>query len=305
MYLNKLQRREYKIIATGSNAKLLSGELATSLTGRHVSIDLFPFSFQEFLEYKYQNSKPIESQLPYELEHYLKQGGFPEALKPEIDSYSYLNDLVQTTIMKDILFRYGHTIKKGKKLELLADYLINNCCQEISYRRLSVPLGIKSHNTVEKYISYLQETFLFFTLGKYSFKYSERMSADKKVYVIDNGLLTARNLFSSPNFGVYFENLIFLELLRRNYRSNYELFYYKTKNNKEVDFVLKDFNFKIIQLIQACYDVSDTNTCKREVEALLKASQELKCDNLLIITVDTDKIEKVGDKTIKFISFTE
>lgn len=301
MYLNKLQRRGYKIIVTGSNAKLLSGELATSLTGRHVPIDLFPFSFQEFLEYKYQNSKPIESQLPYELEHYLKQGGFPEALKPEIDAYSYLNDLIQTTIMKDVLFRYGHTIKKGKKLELLADYLINNCCQEISYRRLAIPLGIKSHNTVEKYINYLQETLLFFTLGKYSFKYSERMSSDKKVYVIDNGLLTARNLFSSPNFGVYFENLIFSELLRRNYRANYELFYYKTKNNKEVDFVLKDFNFKIMQLIQVCYDASDTNTRKREEEALLKASQELKCDNLLIITKDFEEQVKEGGKIIQYV----
>jgi hypothetical protein len=107
MYLNKLQRRGYKIIVTGSNAKLLSGELATSLTGRHISIDLFPFSFQEFLDYKYQNSKPIETQLPYELEYYLKQGGFPETLKPEIDSYSYLNDLIQTTILKDVLLRHG------------------------------------------------------------------------------------------------------------------------------------------------------------------------------------------------------
>lgn len=301
MYLNKLQRRDYKVIVTGSNAKLLSGELATSLTGRHISIDLFPFSFQEFLDYKYQNSKPIESQLPYELEYYLKQGGFPETLRSEIDSYSYLNDLLQTTILKDVLFRYGHTIKKGQKMESLANYLINNCCQEISYRRLIVPLGIKSHNTAEKYMGYLQETLLFFTLGKYSFKYSERMSADKKVYVADNGLLTARNLFNSPNFGVYFENLIFLGLLRKNYRPNYELFYYKTKDNKEVDFVLKNLNSQITQLIQVCYDISDANTERREVSALLKASQELKCDNLLIITKDIEKQVNIDDKIIKYI----
>jgi len=301
MYLNKLQRRGYKIIVTGSNAKLLSGELATSLTGRHTSIDLFPFSFQEFLDYKYQDTKPLETQLQYELEYYLKQGGFPEALKAEIDAYSYLNDLVQTTILKDVLFRHGHSIQKGKKMELLADYLINHCCQEFSYRKLAIPLTIKSHNTAEKYLGYLQETFLFFTLGKYSFKYSEHLSSDKKVYVIDNGLLTARNLFNSPNYGIYFENLIFLELLRKNYRPDYELFYYKTKDNKEVDFVIKDLNSKINQLIQACYNIHDIETEKREVSTLLKASQELMCDNLLVITKDVEKEEIKDGKTIKYI----
>lgn len=301
MYLNKLQRRGYKIIVTGSNAKLLSGELATSLTGRHISIDLFPFSFQEFLDYKYQEKKPVETQLPYELEYYLKQGGFPETLKPEIDSYSYLNGLVQTTILKDVLFRHGHSIQKGKRIELLANYLINHCCQEFSYRKLAIPLAIKSHNTAEKYLGYLQETFLFFTLGKYSFKYSEHLSSDKKVYVIDNGLLTARNLFNSPYYGIYFENLIFLELLRRNYRPNYELFYYKTKDNKEVDFVLKDPNSKINQLIQVCYDIQNTETEKREVSALLKASQELQCNNLLIITKDVEKEEIKNETIIKYI----
>lgn len=301
MYLNKLQRRGFRMLVTGSNAKLLSGELATSLTGRHVAINLFPFSFQEFLDFKYQKSKPIESQLPYEFEYYLKQGGFPETLKPEVDSYSYLNDLIQTTILKDVLFRHGQTIKKGKKLELLADHLIDNCCQYISYRKLAIFLDIKSHNTVDKYLGFLQETFLFFTLGKYSFKYSERALAERKIYVIDNGLLTARNLFNSPNFGVYFENLIFLELLRRNYRPNYELFYYKTTDNKEVDFVIKDLNSKIIQLIQACYDIQDDNTEKREVAAILKASLELKCDNLLIITKDVDKKEVIEGKTIQYI----
>jgi hypothetical protein len=183
-------------------------------------------------------------------------------------------------------------------MELLANYLINHCCQDFSYRKLAAPLAIKSHNTAEKYLGYLQETFLFFTLGKYSFKYSEHLSSDKKVYVIDNGLLTARNLFNSPNYGIYLENLIFLELLRKNYRPNYELFYYKTKDNKEVDFIIKDPNSKINQLIQVCYDIQNADTKKREVSALLKASQELHCDNLLIITKDIEKEEIKDGKRI-------
>lgn len=301
MYLNKLQRRGYKVIVTGSNAKLLSGELATSLTGRHVPISLFPFSFQEFLDYKYQDINLTENKIPYEFDNYLKQGGFPEALKPEVDSYSYLNDLIQTTILKDILFRYEYTIKKGKKIEVLVNYLINHCCQYISYRKLVIPLDIKSHITAEKYMGYLQETFLFFTLERHSFKYSNQITSDRKVYVIDNGLLTAKNLFNSPNYGVYLENLVFLELMRRKNRPNYELFYYKTKDNKEVDFVLKDRNSQINQLIQVCYNIRVPDTEKREISALLKASQELSCSNLLIVTYDIEKEETIDGKNIKYI----
>lgn len=300
-YLNRLQIRDYKVIATGSSAKMLSSEIATALTGRRVVIELLPFSFKESLNYKY---KPEEIDLldkAKELREYMEKGGFPETYKEDVSTYQYLNNLLPATITNDVFFRYGAKIRNISKIKVLADILINNCCHEISYRRITSILKMKSHKTIEKYTEYLLGTFLFYSLSKYSHKHSERVSSGKKIYLVDNGFLSSRNLSSSGDLGVYFENLIFIELLRRRNNEDYDLFYYKTRNSKEVDFYLKNFNAKNSKLIQVCYSVIDPKTEQRETSALLEASQELKCDDLTIINWDIEKTEVKNGKTIKYI----
>jgi len=298
MFLNKLHRRGYNIIVTGSNANLLSGALATSLTGRHIPIDLLPFSFQEFLKYKFPGNDIDQINTMRELRQYMSTGGFPEIVTSNIVANVYTDNLLKTTIYKDVVF--NHKIRVASKIDDLAAQLIANCCKEFSYLNLSRILEVKSSNTISKYVGYLEETFLFFSLNKFSYKHKEQITSNKKIYIVDNGILTSQNRFDSPSDGTYFENMIFIELLRRKYRKNIDLFYYKTKNNKEIDFILKE-NFKVKELIQVCYDLKDPKTENREVSALLEASEELKCDNLTIINWDTEKTEVKDGKTIKYI----
>jgi uncharacterized protein len=238
MFLNKLHRRGYNVFVTGSNGKLLSGELATSLTGRHITIDIFPLSFQEVMSYLYPESRPPENTISVELRKYLISGGFPEIITKEFDVNNYLGNLINSTIYKDVVTR--NRIRTAPKVEKLANYLIANCNQEFSYRNVAKILEVKSDNTVNKYIEYLEQTFLFFQLNRYSFKFKEQVNSNKKIYIVDNGILSSQNRFNSSSEGIYLENMIFVELLRRKYRQNIDLFYYKTRNDKEIDFVLKD-----------------------------------------------------------------
>ena len=298
MFLNKLHRRGYNVFVTGSNGKLLSGELATSLTGRHITIDIFPLSFQEVMNYLYPESRPPDSTISAELRKYLISGGFPEIITKQFDVNNYLGNLINSTIYKDVVTR--NRIRMAPKVEKLANYLIANCTREFSYRNIATMLEVKSANTVNKYIEYLEQTFLFFQLNRYSFKFKEQINSNKKIYIVDNGILSSQNLFNSSSEGIYLENMIFAELLRRKYRQNIDLFYYKTRNDKEVDFILKDWQ-KTKELIQVSYDIHDPKTEKREVSALLEASEELKCDNLVIINWDIEKEEIKDGKTIKYI----
>lgn len=300
-YLNRLQIRDYKIIATGSSAKMLSSEIATALTGRRIIVELLPFSFKESLIYKYNSEEILTIDKKKELRLYMEKGGFPETYKEDVDTYQYLNNLLPATIINDVLYRYGEKIKNLSKIKILADILIDRCCQEISYRNLSKVLDVKSHQTVEKYMGYLLGTFLFYSINKYSFKHSEQIRGNKKIYLVDNGFLTSKNLFFSSNLGIYFENLVFIELFRRRIADNYEMYYYKTKNQKEVDFYLKNIDPVKSKLIQVCYNLTDNKTEKREVSALLEASKELKCNELIIINWEIEKTEIIQGKTIKYI----
>lgn len=262
---------------------MLSSEIATALTGRRIIIELLPFSFKESLIYKYTPEEAPAIDKKKELKLYMEKGGFPETYKVDVDTYQYLNNLLPATIANDVLYRYGEKIRNIEKIKILADILVNRCCQEISYRKIAKIIDVKSHQTVEKYVGYLLGTFLFCSLNKYSFKHSEQIRGNKKIYLVDNGFLTSKNLFFSSNIGVYFENLVFIELFRRRIAENYDMYYYKTKNQKEVDFYLKNSNSLNSKLIQVCYDLTEDNTNKKEVSALLEASKELNCNELIII----------------------
>ena len=304
LFINKLCRRDFNLIITGSNAKLLDTEISSVLTGRYVSIKIFPFSFREFLKAKNFELENKEISLPETkgkilnfLSKYIVTGGFPEVVVKNLDAKTYLETLFDAILLKDVVKRYK--IRFVPQIYDLARYLVSNFSSEFSFTKLKKILGFNSTNTVEKYIKYLEESYLLFILNRFSFKLKEQIKTPKKVYVIDNGFISAKSFQLSHNTGKLIENIVFCELLRRDYRPNIDIFYYKTRNNKEVDFVLKQAT-KIEKLIQVCYDISDIITKEREIKSLLTASRELNCNNLLIISWDFEAEERYKDKTIRF-----
>ena len=302
-WVSKLYRRGVNLVITGSNANLLSSEMSTLLTGRYVEIQILPFSMKETLNYR---EAPIKAELPdekaklfIEMEDYLKKGGYPEIVKNREIEHAYLTALFDSIILKDVAQR--HKIRKITELYDLADYLISNYSNPLSYNEIADELSLGSVTTVKKFCGYLAEPYLFFYLPRYNNKLKEMKKAPRKVYVIDNGFIFTRSFELSSNNGRQLENMVFIELLRRGYDLKKSLFYYRTSNDKEVDFVTRDGR-KVTSLIQVSYDISKTKTRERELNALVKASEELKCDNLLLITWDQeDSIEYKG-RSISIVS---
>ncbi len=225
-------------------------------------------------------------------------GGYPEVVTKELDSKEYLSTLFDSTILKDVIGRYK--IRFPQKISTVSSIIINNIGNELSYRKLMVPLDVKSSITVEKYAKLIEESYIIFLLEKYSNKTKERFGSIKKPYTVDNGFISAKSVQFSNNKGKLMENLIFTELIKRGYRPNFDLFYYKTKNFKEVDFIVRD-GINVNYIIQSSYDISESKTENREVSALIEASDELNCDKLLLITWDREEIKEINGKKIQYI----
>ena len=305
-WVSKLSRRGVNLVITGSNANLLSSEMSTFLTGRYVEIQILPFSMEETLKYR---EAPINAELPdekaelyIEMEDYLKKGGYPEIVKNREIEQAYLTALFDSIILKDVAQR--HKIRKITELYDLADYLISNYSNPLSYNEIADELSLGSVTTVKKFCGYLAEPYLFFYLPRYNNKLKEMKKAPRKVYVIDNGFIFTRSFELSSNNGRQLENMVFIELLRRGYDLKKSLFYYRTSNDKEVDFVTRDGR-KVTSLIQVSYDISKTKTRERELDALVKASEELKCDNLLLINWDQDEFVTYKGKSVCAISMQQ
>lgn len=304
LFANRL-RRTKKIIITGSNANMLSGELATHLTGRYLEFVLYPFSFREFLAFKsveikendFYSTKKI-SQIKKYLDEYLKRGGFPETYKfgAAIASKTY-----EDIIAKDILLRYG--VKNKQTFREMANYVISNFSGDLNYRKLGHIFSIKNVHTVKNYIDYLSSVFLIFIFEKFSYKLKQRYITSKKVYGIDTGMVNSVAVNFSDNLGRIMENAVAIDLKRRKsyWQNNLEIFYWSDYAGKEVDFALKEQK-KITQLIQVCRNLGNLKTKERETRALVRASEELKCDNLLIITDDEEGQEDFNGKKIAKIS---
>jgi predicted AAA+ superfamily ATPase len=303
LWVNSLQRLGYNLIITGSNAKLLSKELATHVTGRYIELENFPFSFGEFLAFKnflieeLKNNKEKEGELKRMLREYLSKGGFPEYIIKELDQ-SYLQTLFHSIIFTDVVKRWN--VKYSSKIEDLARYLISISSNEYSATKLRNLLGFRSTLTVEKYIEYIKESYLIFTLERFSFKAKQFLKAPKKVYSIDNGLKSAISQRINEEIGSSMENLVFIELKHRGLKENKDIFYLKLNNGEEVDFLIKE-GTAIKQLIQVTYASGRDEIEKREIKALEKASTLLDCRDLLCITWDYEDELKDDGKTIRFI----
>ena len=299
LFANRM-RENKKIIVTGSNASLLSKELGTRLTGRYVDFTAYPFSFREYLMY-FNETPDIYStksiaQIKNRLQDYIKAGGFPE-------SYAFgekaLISLYESILTKDIVLRYN--IKYIKSLKDMSRLLVANFSSEMTFNKLKNVLGLKSAHTVKNYFEYFESAFLFFKLERFSFKLKEQIIAPKKIYVIDTGLINAVGFQVGKNDGRFIENIVAIELMRKKSENPLiDVFYWKDYKQNEVDFVIKGRE-KIMQLIQVCYNIDSYGAKERELKALLAASKEFRCKNLLVITWDFEAEEKFNGMRIIYI----
>lgn len=306
LFVNRLLRQGLRIIITGSNAKLLSSELATHLTGRYNEIRLYPFSFRDFCAYK-----NVETEIPTTkniatlkntLDEYLMEGGFPE-LGSITDKHGYVGSLIDAIITKDIMKRFR--IKNGSGLKTLANHLINNAGQIVNLTELVETFKIGTDKTVRNYLDYLTQAFLMVPITKFSFKSSERLR-NSKAYVIDTGMLTYRNdNLSSENLGWRLENAVLLELLRRNAPPRRDVFYYRpTSRSREVDFVVSERG-QVVELIQVAYDISNPKTLSRELASLVEASRKTGCKNLTLVACTDSRMEVADGVEINVVAAYE
>ena len=301
LWISKLYRRGKNLIITGSNAKMLSSEMATALTGRYLQIEMLPFSLDETMRWKNIISEREEqaAQAIVLADDYMRNGGYPETIPARSITKSYLSTLFDSILLKDVAKR--HKVRNTTDLYNLATYLLSNFCNPISANELAGELGLTSVATTKKFCDYLNEPYLFFYLPRFNNKLKLMNKAPKKVYVVDNGFVKSTAFNLSENLGRLLENQVFVELLRRGYIPGQTLFYYRTRNEKEIDFVTRK-GTKVEQLIQVCYDMTSGKTRKRELDALVEAAEELHCDNLLVITNAQNEEIDYKEKEICVIS---
>ncbi|MBQ8423418.1 MAG: ATP-binding protein [Coprobacter sp.] len=301
LFVNRLLRQRMRIVVTGSNAKLLSGELATHLTGRNNQIELYPFSFADWchckgIDVKSKTTK-AEALRRASFDEYLKKGGFPELLNVK-NSTRYISNLVNNILKRDIEQR--HKIKYVEAFEQLAHHLMNIAPTIITENELASAVGLKSNHTVNNYITFLKEAYLVLGLRRFSTKSRQRIRFEK-VYPIDVALMDGRpDAFACENVGWRLETIVYIELLRRNRPINRDVYYYKNSNGYEADFVVCRDNI-VEEIYQVSYDISNDKTRKRELRGLLTASKETRCTNLYLITDFHREEIVVDDKTIQII----
>lgn len=291
IWVSKLYRQGVNMIITGSNAKLLSSEMATLLTGRYIQIEMLPFSLQEYCEWKNESGQTV-------INDYLHYGGYPETLHSRTLSQSYLSTLFDSIVWKDIAQR--HKVRNVEDLNNMAMYLLSNFCNPLSINELADATGMSSVATTQKFMGYLSEPYLFFYLPRYNNKLKLMNKSPRKVYVVDNGFVTAKSFSLSENLGRLLENQVFIELMRRGYITKTSLFYYRSRNDKEVDFVTR-LGTHVESLIQVCYDLSLDRTTKREMDSLVECAGELHCENLIIVTMNEERDVEWKGHTIKVI----
>lgn len=297
LFVNRLLRTGMHVLITGSNAKLLSGELATHLTGRHMKIELFPFSFNEYCEYQKistaHGTTKEKGFLRAAFDNYLHDGGFPELLN-EKRKQTYINTLVDSILKKDIEKRYF--VKYKAAFEKIANHLLNNAPAKINYSDLQTQFGLHSDHTAENYVNYTKNAYLVCGLHKYSPKSKIRIR-DEKAYAVDVALMNNReNALSGENLGWRLETIVYIELLRRYKPLECDVYYYD-ETSGEADFVVCKGN-SVQLIIQVSYDISNPKTYKREMNGLLLASSKTGCNNLILITDHEDQNITVDGKNI-------
>ena len=285
-FVRRLYENDYKIFITGSNANMLSQEMGTHLTGRYIKIELYPFSYYEFLTFKnieldvQRVTTAKKAKLNQMMKEYILTGGFPQYVKEKM--LEHLQSLYESVLYRDIITRYK--LPNEQTIKQLAFYFASNIGKEITYNSLKKHLNLGASNTVSDYCQYLENAYLFFLVKRFSFSLKQQSNSPKKVYAIDTGLANAIGFRSSDDAGRMLENIVFIELKRKNY----DIYYHNEK--KECDFVVCKQN-KIRELIQVCFDLSDLETREREINGLVDAMNDYKITSGTIVTLaETDEI---------------
>jgi len=293
LFVNRMLRQGYKVFITGSNANLLSRELGTHLTGRHIDIELYPFSFSEYLKAhhidipkKGMYSTEEKALLSKHFKKYLLQGGMPEAIV--FSNETILTQVVNDIIQRDIVNRYN--IRKPSELKTVLKFLIANTSAPITYRSIKNNFKIQSANTIQKYIEYAEETYLVFTVRRYEKKLKQFDKNPKKIYCVDNGIITKTSPTLQERQGALLENLVALNLKR----DGKEFYYYRGRTDAECDFIVPNEK----QVIQVCYQLRDDNK-EREIKGLSEAIDMLSAKQGFLLTLDQeDKIVRKNKNII-------
>lgn len=294
LFVNRLLRTKMHVVLTGSNAKLLSSDLATHLTGRSSEISLYPFSFGEYcaikgVDFKNRTTKSIAEQRKA-FDEYMKQGGFPELLNIK-NGRKYIANLVDNILKRDIEQRYH--IAFPAQFENMAHHLLNVSPYIVSTSDLAESFNFKSLHTVRNYIDYLKQAYVLVGLKRFSQKSKVRVTQEK-IYAVDVAMMNQReNAFAGDNLGWRLETIVLIQLLRKCKQNGWDLYYLKDRSG-ECDFIVCNGK-TVLQAIQVSYDISSEATYKREINGLLLACRQTKCENLLLLTdYEFKDVEKDG-----------
>lgn len=283
LFVNRMLRKKMHVVITGSNAKLLSSELATHLAGRAKEIHLYPFSFAEYCAMKgidtERQSTKAEGIRRAAFDEYMKHGGFPELLSIS-DKRAYVSALVDNILKRDIEQRYNISYKAA--FEQLAQHLLNVSPTSIVTTDLADTFHIKSEHTVKNYLAYLRQAFILIGIRKYTAKSKVRVTQEK-VYAVDVALMNQRaDAFAGDNLGWRLETVVLLHLMKRCKQNGWDLYYLKERSG-ECDFIVCSGK-TVMQAIQVSYGTAAEKTRKREINGLLLANRQTQCENLLLLT---------------------
>lgn len=294
LFVNRLLRNGKHIVITGSNARLLTGDLATHLTGRHIPIQVFPFSYTEY-------SRWIGRDTADDWKRYFFDGGLPETFRLP-DRKGYVSALYNSIVSKDILGR--RKVRNQQRFINAAYVLMQQFAREVSYDHLAKKAGIASAHTMQTYTGYLAESFLVSLVRRFSVKPAERIR-NEKLYVTDPAFISYFTgvLGSDEELGWRLENIVYLELMRRRGEDDAEIYYYRDQSS-DIDFCRVRYG-KIIELIQVAYTIDGEKTRKRELSPLWSAGRKMNCSRLLVITDHNRETVVNGDMKIEVIPARE
>lgn len=293
-FVRRLYNAGNKIVITGSNARMLSRELGTHLTGRYIQVEIYPFSFQEYLA---MNEIPVNAKTLYtttgratmvkSFVKYMECGGFPKFLQD--GSVSYLTSLYESIVYRDILTRNGLT--NEKEMQELMFYLASNATKRVTYSSLGKVVGIQHPDTIKNYLEYIQQTYLISQLFRYDPSVKKQMMSPKKIYFVDNAIIKRIGFNATENNGVFLENLVFIELKRRGW----DVYYYADK--KECDFIVRK-GLHISDAYQVTLKMDSPQTREREIAGVREAMQAYSLSKGYILTFEGKETINFDDGTI-------
>lgn len=294
-FINRVHEKGIKVFVTGSNAKLLSSEISTSLTGRNMVLEIFPFSFKEFLRFKEKSytiqrlTSKEKALLIKDFNQYLEYGGFPLIVKES--DLEIINSYFQDILYRDIISRFK--LIQVNEIKQIGLYFASNIGKLFSYATLQEISGVKSTSSIKNYLEYYEQSYLFFYLKKFDFSVKKQIMNPKKVYTIDPAIVHRLGFNFSQNKGRVLENIVYLELLRRGK----DVFFYSGKN--ECDFIIKE-GMKITAALQISWILNNSNI-KREIDGLREAMHTYNLKQGLLITAESGVINQINDDSIHVI----